>query len=133
MKLRRDQIEQVVKEYLITHREIVFAYLFGSVAESDSFEDIDVGVFVSGSERTIDWLGYALALSGDLERIVRCRVDVIVMNTAPDHLIHNISKGIVVVNNDGDARIEFITAAWSRYFDFAPKRQQWLDEVVGVP
>lgn len=111
--------------------EILFAYLFGSVVDSPSFEDVDVGVYVAELERIGEGFEYAFAMSGDLERLLKCRVDVVLMNTAPDYLIHSISKGTVIVNKDDDARVDFITASWSRYLDFEPKRRQWLAEVVG--
>ena len=77
-----------------------------------------------------DGFGYAFEMSGELERLLGCRVDVILLNTAPDHLIHSVSMGKVIVNRDDDARVDFVTASWSRYFDIQPKRLKALNDML---
>jgi len=129
--LTQSEIKRILTEELDKRSEIVFAYLFGSVVDAETFGDIDVGVYVSEGAQLDDGFKYALRMSVDLERLLGCPVDVILMNDAPDHLIHSISKGTVIIDRDEDARVGFITAAWSRYLDFEPKRRQWLAEVIG--
>lgn len=130
MTLTKDQIARVVSEYLAARQEIVFAYLFGSVVDSDVFKDVDVGVYVD--RRISDGFEYAFNMSGELERLLGYPVDVILLNTAPDHLIHSVSSGTILINRDNEARINFLTTSWSRYMDFEPKRRQWLREVINA-
>lgn len=130
MKVQKENIETLLKEYLNSRPEILFAYLFGSAGTSDSFQDIDMAIYVADMKRIGDGFEYAFTMSGELERLLGCSVDVILMNTAPDHLIHSISKGKLIVDRDEDTRVDFITSSWSRYFDFEPKRRQWLQEVI---
>ena len=130
MKLPREQLEPVVREVLASHTEIVFAYLFGSIWETERFKDIDVGVYVAEMQDHTDPLAYAISLSLELERRTGYPVDVILMNTAPDHLIHTISKGRIILNRDNDARIDCITLAWMRYFDIREKRRQAIADMV---
>ncbi len=119
----------VLRAMLEGRTEILFAYVFGSFVEESKFRDLDIGVFVSDSALVADGLNYSLRLSGDLENKTGYAVDVILMNTAPDHLIHSISKGVVLVNRDETCREEFIAAAWSRYMDFWPIRHQALADL----
>ncbi|MFQ5799228.1 MAG: nucleotidyltransferase domain-containing protein [Bacteroidota bacterium] len=128
MRLTKKEIIELVRQYLTARQEIVFAYLFGSVVDSDAFKDVDLGVYVGGG--ISDGFGYAFAMSGELGRMLECHVDVILMNTAPDHLIHSISKGKVILNRDDDARVSFITASWSRYFDIQVKRRDYLRAIA---
>ena len=126
----RSELRTLVAGVLQKRPEIVFAYVFGSVMESDSFRDIDVGVYVDQTTEMGHNFEYAMKLAGVLERSLGISVDVILMNTAPDHLIHNISKGDLIMTRDEDRRVSFITNSWSKYFDFEPKRRQWLQEVL---
>ena len=124
----KDQIILLVTEYLSRRPEVLFAYLFWSVTESDAFRDVDLGVYVD--ETIADRFGYAFRMSGDLESLLGSRVDVICMNTAPDHMIHSISKGRVLINRDDDVRVDFITRSWSRYFDVQPRRLQAINDML---
>lgn len=130
--MKKKQIEAILKEYLSKRAEILFAYLFGSAVDSGVFQDVDLGVYVRDMGGIDDGFDYAFRMSGELDSLLGCQVDVILMNTAPDHLIHSISSGIILVNRNDDARIDFLTASWSRYFDFEPKRRQWLREVINA-
>jgi len=119
-----------LKEYFGSHSEVVFVYLFGSAGESERFEDVDIGVYVANIDRLGDAFDYAFGMSRELEQLLECPVDVIVMNTAPAHLIYSISKGRLVVNREDDVRVEFITASWKRYFDIQPRRLQAINDIL---
>ena len=124
MKLTKKNITPVLTVELERRPEILFAYVFGSFAEAESFRDIDIGVYVRDSQPVADSLMYTIHLSLDSERKTGYPVDVVLMNTAPDHLIHSISKGIVFVDRDEEFRTEWLLRAWSRYFDYQPSRRQ---------
>jgi predicted nucleotidyltransferase len=129
--LPRAEIVKVLKEKLNEQEHVVFAYLFGSSLDLERFRDVDVGVFLARErytpESTID-----LELSSRLQKVLACPVDVIIMNRAPDHLIHQISKGELLLDRDVDLRVDFITSSWKRYFDLQPKRREYLKERVVV-
>ena len=130
MRSDREHIVSVISHYLTARTEILFAYVFGSIVESGAFQDVDVAVYRSDDLENGDGLEYALKMSLALERKIGCPVDVVLMNTAADHLIHSISRGRVVVNRDDDARADFITSSWSRYFDVQRKRQQAIVDML---
>ena len=128
--LSREQIVVKVKEELQKRSEIVFAYLFGSFVDEQEFRDVDVALYVRKGSIPDDGVWYSIRLSLDLEKAIGHSVDVIIMNTAPDHLIHRISKGQVLLDRDEDLRTDFVTAAWKRYFDIQPKRLQALRDIL---
>jgi predicted nucleotidyltransferase len=128
MRLKNEEIIELVHQNLSARQEIIFAYVFGSIVDSSAFRDVDVGIYLGQS--ISDGFHYAFEMSGELERLLDCRVDVILMNTAPDSMIHSITKGELIVNRNDDVRVDFITAAWKRYWDFAFKRDMYLHDVA---
>ena len=131
MKLSGEAILSLLSRELGARPEITFAYIFGSILDSDAFRDVDIALYMRQTEAAVtDSLEYSIRLSGMLERMTGHQVDVIMLNTAPDHLIHRISKGRLTVNRDDDLRTDFITRAWSRYFDIQVKRRAYLKAVA---
>lgn len=130
MTYTRSQIVSALTLLLGSRPEVLFAYVFGSITESHSYRDVDVALYVRDLSHIPDPLQYTITLGLEVERQIRCGVDVVLMNTAPDHLIHSISKGEVIVNRDDDARVDFITSSWSRYFDIQGKRRQAIVDMV---
>ncbi len=122
--MQRTEAFQTVQSILSSKREINFAYIFGSFVESEFYSDVDVAVHVDSKQMSISGFEYALRLGAELERAIRIPVDLILMNEAPAHLIHQISKGNLLVNRDDDFRTDFLCASWKRYFDIQPKRLQ---------
>jgi len=130
VRLSKDEKFIAIKQELQGRPEILFAYLFGSFLEEQSFHDIDVAVYVNNSSVLSDVVRYSIRLSLDLEKLLGQSVDMVVLNTAPDHLVHEVSKGRLVVGRDEDFRTDFIAASWKRYFDIQPKRLQALRDIL---
>lgn len=127
---RKEEIEFVLREFFDRRREIVFAYIFGSVLDSQEAHDVDVAVFVDDMQQIGNSFDYTFAMSGELERLLGCPVDVILMNTAPDHLIYSITKGKLILERNAGTRVAFVTASWSRYFDVEVKRRAYLKAIA---
>jgi len=125
-QLPKPAILPVLKAELEQRLEILFAYVFGSFTEEETFRDLDVGVFVRDEQVLQDWLTYIIRRSLALERATGYEVDVVLMNKAPDHLIHSVSKGEVLVDRDEDFRTDWILRSWKRYLDIQPKCRQAL-------
>lgn len=131
--MNKVEIQKSIQHLLERKNEIVFAYLFGSFVEEDSYNDIDIGIFVKSNdykEIAASKTNYDILLALEIEKITKTSIDIIIMNNAPDHLIYSISKGILIVNCDDDLRVDFITQSWARYFDFRCQRNLYLQEVI---
>lgn len=129
IKPTKDEILQILADEMQRRNEILFAYVFGSFAEFSSFHDIDLAVYLVAEDTLDRDRRYDVHLSVELQKIIGHPVDVIVMNKAPDHLVHEISKGRVILDRDEDRRLDIIVAAWSRYFDFQSKRREYLQQI----
>lgn len=121
--MERDEIPMMIQHHLSVREEIIFAYLFGSVLSSKKWNDVDVALYVDSS-RVNNTFQYVMQLGTELEKASRVPIDLMLLNDSPDHLIHHVSKGKLILNRDDDFRVDFITAAWKRYFDIQPKRLQ---------
>ena len=126
-KGKKEVIEKL--KTLLDREEIIFAYLFGSFISSNFFNDMDIAIYLKDDSPYLTDRWYDIKLSLELERYIGIPVDIIIINRAPDHLIHDISRAIVIIDKDEDFRIDFMTKAWKRNQDFRVKREQFLKEM----
>jgi len=103
-----DQVIRNLKAFFDREREVLVAYLFGSYARSNQTikSDVDIAILLSTLPHEI--LEYYLHLVNELSRVSNGEIDLIILNTAPPLLKHQVIKhGIVIHCSDERARIEF--------------------------
>ena len=131
MQKSKETIIEIVKQELQKYEEISFAYLHGSFAEKDTFNDIDIAVYLSklpGSQ-----LEYELELETKLIQVLGRIADVRILNKAPlSFRYHVIKQGVPLLIRDDNERVEFQEFTLSRYFDFAFFRAMYLKETLGL-
>ncbi|MFN8453281.1 MAG: nucleotidyltransferase domain-containing protein [Anaerolineae bacterium] len=110
--------------------EILFAILYGSAAEGESFRDLDVGIFVEWAavSATAD-MAYSFALADELQQAIHYPVDVRIINDAPLGFRYNVSRGTALVVNDPEKFYTFLERTWDEYLDFQPVAWQYLKEL----
>ncbi len=135
MKITADRKETLLAEIrgcLEKHKDIIFAYVHGSFATEDNFNDIDIAVFL---DRIPDSpLQTELVLEAELENAVRdFPMDVRVLNNSPLSFRYNVIRfGQPLLVNDDDIRSDFVETVISNYLDFAPFRRMYLRETLGL-
>ena len=107
---------EAIRRALDARPDVRLAYLFGSAArgEERASSDLDIAVLFA-----------TLPDPRDLERLIaelqgtgRLRVDLVVLNTAPPLLAHEvIARGRLLVCGDQDERVRFEVRAIARYLD----------------
>jgi len=120
--MNKKLLKTIIKKFINSNIEVEFAYLFGSFVQDESFNDIDLALYPKNNMDNIK-------IAFELEKLTDLSFDVINLKKAPDHLIHSISKGEVIIENNENFRVDFITSAWSRYFDFKYYRDRYLEEL----
>jgi hypothetical protein len=121
----REEIAATVREALERRPEVLEAYLFGSLARSESqpHSDVDVAVTVDPGAIDATGLGFDAAIGADLMEALRSdRVDVVILNDAPPLLYHRVLRdGIRLFARDLRATTVREGRALSRYCDYVPQ------------
>ncbi|WP_333655939.1 nucleotidyltransferase domain-containing protein [Dissulfurispira sp.] len=130
----RERLIFIVKSELLKHKEIVFAYVYGSFVDHEMpfFRDIDIGVFVDESAVPVNkFMDYSINLSLKLESLMKkYPVDVVILNNAPLNLVFKITQGELLFIRDEDLWTDFVTKAWSLYNDHAITSRHILEEII---
>lgn len=88
-----------LKEFFNTRNELLFAWLFGSMAtqKMNKFSDVDIAVYVK-DERLIDDYDWYLELKVQLMKITKREVDLIILNSAAPLVKHaaNMQKRVLL-------------------------------------
>ena len=115
----------------------MFAYIYGSVLSSKNPEDIDIAVYLSPmdfEEFCRDGelsLSFAIPLEMKLEEQLKRKVDIQVLNHAPLSFRYRvITDGKLIVDKDSNSRCDFEYLSRVEYYDFRPRRKEYLQEVM---
>jgi predicted nucleotidyltransferase len=118
-------IESRLREFLAARAEqegIAAAYLFGSMARGTAGprSDVDVGILYSENPPlTLEGLG--LDLEGDLEKLLRLPVQLVVLNHASvDLVIRVLRDGKLLVDRDRSRRVQFEVRKRNEFWDLEP-------------
>ena len=108
--------------YLESTPDVVFAYLFGSLAKGKlrPLSDVDIAVYLAAP---LSFSDVKLDILGKLIDILHTdEIDLVVLNTADLPLAMNILKNkVVVVDKDPFVRHIYESLTMRKYFDFSIK------------
>ncbi len=119
----KNQIIEIIRDYLITFNEISFAYLFGSFVKSDRYEDIDIAVFLN---KDFDYknlnkfpYGYHSFLIGNLcLKLKTDNVDLVLLNESDLFLFKKIiTTGKLLFEKDKFFRIKLESSIKKEFID----------------
>jgi len=115
----------------------MFAYLHGSTLSYENPRDIDIAIFIDPdkyNELVINGevnMGFAIPLEMELERQIARKFDVQVLNEAPLSFRYRVvTQGVLAIDNDSNIRCDFEYLSRVEYFDFRPRREEYLQEVI---
>ncbi len=126
----KDKLIRNIRNILLTREEILFAYLHGSFLEENTFNDIDIGIYLKYLPSSI--IKYELSLETELMNKIRGYIfDVRILNNAPLSFRYNVIRsGEILLSHDEDKRTEFQEQTVINYLDFLPYRKRYLKEVL---
>ncbi|MGB4067800.1 MAG: nucleotidyltransferase domain-containing protein [Nitrospira sp.] len=96
-----------------------FAYVYGSVLESDRVHDVDVGVFLDNMA-IAQQMNAVDALSVTLSATVGLPIDIRVLNEAPLPFLYHVLRGKLVLCRDEIFLTDMLEDIARRYLDLAP-------------
>jgi hypothetical protein len=132
MKILTSKKEKIIKkiENLIQGREeIIFAYIFGSFIEEESFNDIDIAIYLNENKTSSKSTFYEIELSNQIEKRINMSIDIIRLNFAPDSIVHRATKGLLIKNDNDNLRINYITTCWKKYWDYQKIINEYILEL----
>ncbi|MEM5778447.1 MAG: nucleotidyltransferase domain-containing protein [Candidatus Aenigmatarchaeota archaeon] len=113
-----ESISKVLKK----HKEIVFGYLYGSVAKDQCKKDsdIDIGIFLKEDFKKD--INYEIKLAMEIEEKTNLKnVEVVVLNNKNLRFVNQVLKyGKLIFSRDEKKRIAFETLMLKKYIDFKP-------------
>jgi predicted nucleotidyltransferase len=116
---QRAEMSQRLREQLGREPGVRFAYLYGSVLESDRVHDVDVGLFLDNAA-VLQKGTITDSLSTRLTAAVGLPVDVRVLNGAPLSFLYHVLRGQLLLCNDEAFLTDMIEDVARRYLDLAP-------------
>ncbi len=126
-KTNKTDIEHIkvkTQTYLASRPEVLFAYLFGSVAaeKATTLSDIDLAVYLDPAfQEPSTGFGYQSELITELSAMLETKTDVVILNKATLALkFQVINKGILIYNCDDHARRDYHEKTVREYLDFKP-------------
>jgi predicted nucleotidyltransferase len=126
-----------IRSFLSQIPEVAFAYVHGSALTSERPQDLDIAIFVYPesytklSDKGEVHTGFAIPLEIEFEREIGRRVDIQILNQAPLSFKHRVvQQGVLVVDNALSKRCDFEYLSRVQYFDFEPRRKEYLQEVL---
>ncbi len=119
-----NSIKETLKNYFRSREEIVFVYVFGSVAKGicNKLSDIDIAIFID--EEKVDdkeyRYGYQAEVMTDImDRLKTNKVDLVILNYASVLLKHRvIYYGKLIYSKDESKRIRFEIDSINKYMDY---------------
>jgi predicted nucleotidyltransferase len=135
--MEKNQIIKNITVMLNERPDIIFGYIHGSFSSSDNPRDIDVAIFIAPVvyEELVAIgevnLGFAIPLEMELEQRIGKKADVQILNAAPLSFQYRvINSGTVVTDKDSDIRADFECLTRVKYFDFQPRVEEYLREII---
>ena len=111
-----------LRRYFSSRREVVAAYLFGSVAEgvARADSDVDIALLIEESFLPESFLEYRARVSEDVGTFLHREVEVVVLNQAsPLFSFQVIKKGRLLYDErDSEQRAIYQMRLMNRYYDY---------------
>ncbi len=116
---QRETLSSRLREHLEQEREVRFAYLYGSVLESDKVHDVDVALFLDDTAVPQQAI-IADRLMASLTATLGLPVDVRVLNNAPISFLYHVLQGHLLLCRDETFLTDMLEDVPRRYLDLAP-------------
>ena len=134
-KLPEDILSNIAegKNVLLYDDNVIFAYLFGGLAEGmvTPLSDIDIAVFLKSDHNVAE---YKLGLFERLaDSLGTCEIDLVILNTAPISLTGRIlQKKQILIDKDPPRRHIFESVSLRKFFDFKIKEDMYFLRRYGI-
>ncbi len=126
--MKIEDIREAFKKTFSDKSEIIAAYLYGSILNSEFFEDVDIGILINNDYRPETL--YEAKLAGELEKLLRNKfntskpIDVQVFNKKPLRFLFSVLKNArILYSKDDLQRALFEAKILKEYIDIKPHHE----------
>lgn len=113
-----------IKNFLYKRKEIIFAYLYGSLAKKtdNPLSDIDLAIYIDENKiPSSSNFGYRSDLIYELQTFSKKDIDLIILNEVSITLAYNVIKdGKLLFTKSKRIRTEFHDKIMNKYLDLLP-------------
>jgi len=113
--------EEKISKVLKRHKNIIFAYIFGSFArkEARADSDIDIAIFLKNPDIIDKNPMFEIELALEIEKVLNRPVDVRILNNKPLIFTDQVLRyGKILFSRNNKERINFETKMLDLYLDF---------------
>jgi len=134
-KLPADILSRIpdVKKVLVEDSNVIFAYIFGGLAEGEPkpLSDIDISVYLKSTDKLAE---YKLNLFDKLaDTLNTSEIDLIILNTTPITITGRIlQKKVILVDKNPPLRHTYESLMLREFFDFRVKEEVLLSRRYGI-
>ena len=132
-----DHLQNSIAATLSEHTEIAFAYLHGSSLDSSNPRDIDLAVFLfpefinRHNPAFSFFLDFSIPLEQEVADVLHKTIDIQILNHSPlPFRFRVVSQGKVLLDRDFGLRERFELLSRVEYYDFRPRREEYLKETL---
>ena len=116
-----------ISKVLEKHKEILFGYLYGSIAKGKARKgsDIDIGIFLKKDFKKNTFYEVDLALEIEKETNLK-NVEIVVLNNKSLRFVNQVLRyGKLIFSRNEKERIKFETFITNKYIDFKPYYKEY--------
>jgi len=121
--MEKTKIQNKLKHFFRQEKDILFVYLYGSVAQGrGNYEsDVDLAVYLD-EKKVADFFKKRLFLIENVQSILRKTTEVVILNELSSILLKFviIKEGKVIFERDRGERVDFELKVMQEYYDFQP-------------
>ncbi len=121
-RIDTSRLDQLVPLF-VADEGVELAFLYGSHARGEAgvLSDVDIALLLSPAIPRDKYLGYRIKYSVAIGEAIRDdRVEVLILNTAPPALAHQVIRGRVLYERAAEVRVQFIVDVQRKYLDLKP-------------
>jgi predicted nucleotidyltransferase len=124
------EISAIIKAICEKEPAIITAYLFGSVAQGRTKPSSDVDVAILLHNKLVDSFSL-LSFISELEDVLECAVDVVILNTASELLKYEVRRsGKIIFDSSPRLRKNFEIRSRKAYEDFLYLHKRYVKKVL---
>lgn len=123
-EMKLEELKRAGEEIFSEREEVITAYLYGSFLNTESYEDIDIGLLVK-NEFNPDAL-YEARIAGEFQRKLKEDFDVRILNNRPVRFLFSLLKNCQILYcMDDFRRADFESKVMVKYLDIKPHHEYY--------